>query len=172
MLPAWLRDPGLLRFVLDLPRVVLRHHMLTARGDLDPAGLQLLGHLAHEVDREQAILRPAPFTFTWSARLKVCLKARVAMPRCRNCLSSSGALWPVTTRAFSCWVSSISSGREAGHRHGDAVLVVGSLRCCRAASWSSARPWPSRRACRTADRSRLWSDRRGEVEGSHSHILH
>ena len=103
--------------------------------------------------------RFAPVTFTWSARLKVCLKARVAIPRCRNCFSSGSGCFLAEDQERVLVLGQLDLvGREARHRHRDAVLVVARLLDV------VGRPVGHRldtgasgRACRTAGRSRPWT---------------
>ena len=70
-------------------------------------------------------LRSAPFTSTWSARRKRRSNARVAMPRCRNWRSLLlGLLLAAHVERLLLDVDLQLVLAEAGHRHGDPVLVL------------------------------------------------
>jgi hypothetical protein len=81
-----LRDLAPLGLVLKcLGGVILTQGLRSiASCNLDPARLQSLGTSRFNSIVRSPFSRLAPVTFTWSARLKVCLKERVAMPRCRT----------------------------------------------------------------------------------------
>src|SRR3984957_1700167 len=93
---------------VDLLRLIilLRHLRVGSRADFDAPRLQLLRHLAHEIDHKQTVFHVCPDDLHMVSEIEALLKLS-GMPWCSN--SGCSPFWPLTRSVPPCWTNSIRS---------------------------------------------------------------
>ena len=139
-----LSSRSLLSAFVDLLRLILllRDLCLGSRADFDASRLQLLWHLAHEIDHKQAVFHVCADDLHMVSEIEGSTVSSAGMPWCSN--SGCSPFWPVT-RSVPAVLDQFDFVRgKAGDGHRDpGTGLRSSSRCCKAAS-RSGMLWSSR----------------------------